>query len=436
VTLGALLGAGCGSSGVLELVFEPPEGTATVELYVSTHHPTEEPLRPDKYPLALPAVWWPRDLDPEGRDSQTVTGKSVTFAFEPGPEADRDDLNAVIAVAYDGQGAQLGVAAHLTMLRIPLDVEIDRYVIPIERVEPLPRSTAPTLPGLQQWGPDGGARACVHVDGFTGLEEFAARDAVIATPDDPDCDGLVDGDSRECVPRAFMAQKPPSRATLSCSISRATTTSDGVLAICIAGGGTCADGIGPDPDGCHPSSYCLPTGLCGTCPNLQCDGFVSNRQLITHIACTMPSVADSGGSTESFCPSAATLDLRTLFPNLSCADGAKIRDVMHPWDTSISYATGSFALEAIDPAACSYSVSADGTVPTLATGGTRREFPAMFSVPLLAPVKGRGFALPVFVTVEKNGCTTGATCVLKQAIGETMNGCLNEPVRPDELVTD
>jgi hypothetical protein len=426
---------GCGGDGVLELVVEPPEGTATVEIYLSTHGDTEELLRPDQYGRPMPTVWWKRDRDDE-RDVQTVSGNAVTFAFEPGG-SDQNDIHAFVAIAYDGQGSQLGMAARLTGFDIPTASEIDRYVIPLERSEPLPRSSAATLPGLQLWGPDGDGRACVHVDGVADLSGFNAQDAVIATKDDPDCDGFPDDDPLECLPRAFLAQKPPGRADLRCSISEVRVNPGGESTqMCIAGGGTCVDGLGPDPMGCHPSSYCLPTQLCATCPDLQCDQFVTNRQLITHVLCTLPSL-ELGSGVEQFCSGSAPLNLHSLYPQLSCVDAAKIRDGIRPWGSSLVYANNAaIMLDTLDSVTCAYTISASGDVPLIGPGVVRRDYPALFSVPLLAPVKYRGFAIPVLFQVVKDGCTSAPTCQIKVAAGETMDSCLNQPVNPDQLVAD
>lgn len=429
-----LLGACTSGGGALELQVEPAEGisAAKVELFLGMREDHRDDIRPAGFGITLPTVWWKRDRD-GGRDVQKVEGDTVTYAFRPGGE--EDYVRAVIAVGYDDAGTPVGVGTKLVKTPIPLAEEIHRYVIPLVAFDPADKAIGPN-PGLQLWGPRGDEHACVHVTNVDGLSEYApATSALITSASDPDCDGYDDGTPEECLPREFMAQKPMSRTSLSCLLEPTLTPPGGApMPMCIAGGGTCSDGAGPDEQGCYPSSYCVPTGLCNTCEDIRCDGFLENRQAITHIQCTLPSGVEN--TTEQFCAPSVSLKLHELLPNVSCQIGAKLRDATRPWDVKLTYENGAtIALEAVNAATCAYEITAAGAVPT-ASGSIRRDYPAIFSVPLLAPVKDRGLGLPILFQVVNTGCTSIASCTVVTATPDSLEACITTPVAPGTVVTD
>lgn len=435
--LALVLGA-CGSGGVLEVQVVAPEGVAIaeVELYAGVYEGHVEPLRPAEYPTMLGAVWWKRDRDPT-RDVQKLGADgTVTYAYRPG--GGDDDLEALVVVGFDAQGVPVAVGTRLEQTNIPNESEIHRYKIPLVAFDSLPRSAPPTTdrPGLQVWGPGHDPRACVHVDNLEAIGKFSgATSAMIATEDDPDCDGFPDEDPKECVMREYAGQAPLTRDSLSCMLETPITTANGTTTACIAGGGTCADGSGEDPDGCHPSSYCLPGGLCKACANLTCDGGLVNQDAITHVVCTLPTREESSTG-EVFCSGNAGISLQSIVPGIQCADAAKMRDLVQPFDTHIDYASGgSITLQTVDAAQCLYKFVASGAVPSVGSV-VRRDLPAILAVPLVLPVKGRGIGIPILFRANNNGCVTAPSCQIVMAQPETLSACVRAPVEPGTLVLD
>lgn len=448
VLLGAC-GGGSGDQGLLEIHVLPPDRAdiAEIELYVGAFNREEPddsdypgPIRPAGYARSLPAVWWERDRDP-AIDVQAFDSTAAVFRFGYGDER---KLESFVAVAFDQGGRPVSMATRLEPTEIPAG-EIHRWEMPLLPLDPLPRTTTspPANGGLQVWGPEADPRACVNVDNVPGLEHYdLAKHALIGTAGDEDCDGLPSDDPRECVRREYMGQKPfASRDALSCTMKQTVVTeADQPTEVCIAGGGTCVDGIGSDPMGCHPSSYCLPKQLCapGACSRfepLACEGLLSTPDL-SYIECTL-STTDGQSNTVEFCPATYGFDLKALIPEIQCGASPLIRDFTKPFGAQLSYANaGSIFVEATDASRCQFKFVPSGGVPLSGPSGIRTEFPAVFSVPLTAPIDGRGVIVPVLFKITQTGCSTAGACIVKKGAGETIQACVGEPVAPGTHVSD
>jgi hypothetical protein len=426
-----LLGACTSPRGALEVRVMPPDDQtelATVRLFVGMKKERRGDLRPPGYLAPISAVWWERDRAP-AFDDQAVGkpdpdgGYLVRYALAEGGQ---DAVSALLAVGYDAEHAPRAFGSYLDRIEIP-DGEILQYEMALStRFTWLPRAGIDALPGVQVWSRLEDRFACAQVDNMRFIETHGA--AIIGPHNDMDCDGLVDGDPTECVSSEYMGQVPfESRADLTCVTSElAPATSDlPAVEVLVAGGLTCEDGYGNDPNRCSRSSYCLPAAFPKLCERFDCDPFAGNTVIPSYLSCELDARIVAGGGLE-FCENPVTAALAPQLP-VTCGGAPALRDRNGPFATKID--TLRYDIEvAATVTSCAFELTPRGLTQTSV-------IPALLAVPLTAPVDGRGLVLPVKFTVrELTECPNTQILRLCQLVlvpessGESLHRCLTTPV--------
>ncbi len=367
--------ASCAQDGGVIIEVTPSDpGVDQIRLFLGTGNMTKDAAL--ELPKAATATaeldhvtYWSRDAHNE-LDTRTIkSGQTARFVLV---RSDTDHLGAVIAVGY-AKGKVVEVAT-----RFGIELPARKYA---EYHLTLQRPATPPV----SWGPDLSVdprdAVCIGVVDPTQQDPFAR--SFIVTDHDQDCDGLIEGDGRECNPDAWFGQRSANLRELTC-LSRQTTP-----ARCYLGGPTCADNKPVDTKTCSPTAYCVPPSVCASCQgDLACAEDITRAPVRpAGYACTVRVVNGE------LCRDPIVL-VTPPVNGIDCTS-ALIGNPGHPFDDRLVIDGATFRLK-LDPK-CRVAIEPQGQPPSNAQG----PLGMMVAVGL---DNGRGVAVPVVLTLD--GSTT------------------------------
>lgn len=256
---------------------------------------------------------------------------------------------------------------------------------------------------------------------------------IVAHADDVDCDGLPEGDTRECSPEVYLdpAATTPALDALDCLVQDDSSGSG--PGACRVGGPSCVDGVGDAPDSCVPSRYCATTELC------RCADATDVRACLIDLAsynqgtldgyyleCTIYAPYVDTSSTAELCTPAVEI----LLPIGACESEIKgATPGSGGFGTELAWGNQHVSLStAIGADACTLTIKPSGALEIPAGTVTHSVRGAVLAVPL---ANGSGLALPARFAFEPeldascaNVDTYGTTCALRSAPDTTLEQCL------------
>jgi hypothetical protein len=414
--------AACGKHGGAEIVVKSPPGAPIdqIALYVGVGHAESDGIGPEGYHAPLDKMmWWARDAS--GRDVAAHVGSQVTFEYEASGSS-TDQLGVVVAVAFD-QGTPVA-AAYQQAVVVPVS-SVAKYTFDLQPVADPNQPT--TTFGVLVWGPPGDDTACVWVADRTN-----ATSLMVVDGNDPDCDGITNG---ECDDRVYLAHRGPSIQSdnnhIHCGVDEMIVKPAGTtITSCVLGGDLCVDGAGWSP-ACVNSVYCVPRSDCQACmgaggtysfaclADMYATRPPAGNPTYTSIDCPLP--IDGSGQV---CSSKVTFDANPLAAQYgrTCKSDPLLFDVSSgKWDNQTTVRGIQIAVS--NPqSTCSFDLDISGSLALSAS-----TVPP--SVLIAADLdNGRGVAIPVtfHLTTE---CTNVPPCMFTGASGGV--GTFGDNIFPD-----
>ena len=372
--------ASCAQEGGVIIVVTPSDPSVDqIRLFLGTGDMTknatlELPMTstgPGAATSALDNVtYWPRDDHNDLDTRQIKSGETVRFVLV---RSDTHYLGAVIAVGY-ANGKVVEVAT-----KFGLDLPARKYV---EYHLTLSRpATAPV-----SWGPDLTVEprdaVCIGVVDPTQPDPFAR--SFIVSDKDQDCDGLIEGDGRECNPDAWFGQRSANLAEVTCLARQLNPVT------CYLGGPTCMDDKPTDTNACSPTPYCVPSSVCTSCSDLGCAKDITRAPIRpAGYSCTVRVVNGD------LCPDPIVL-VSPPVNGIECIS-ALIGDPDHAFGDHLDVDRATFHMK-LDPT-CHIVIEPGGQPPTNAP----EELGMMVAVGL---DNGHGVAVPVVLNLDgtANSC--------------------------------
>ncbi len=417
--IGVACTAGCEASALV-IEVHAPTGTQQVRLYIGTGDETTETIVPGNYPATSPPPmgrYWPRDPGNELDVITLANGETTArFVFAPGSAP---KLGAIIAIGFRDD-APVAIASRF-YVAVP-DGDVIQYNL---ELAPIPLPMPGTVPAVHLWGPAEAERSCLlaHETQLAG----EPRTSFIVHHADPDCDGYETGASDECQPHVWNGRSRADLAALRCLAEDSIEPiGDGVtIQACTLGGPACVDGAGPQPDGCEPSRYCTPTGVCADCANQNTLDCAATARATPRILCTFTVIQAPNGL--SICPGAAKLPATADLAS-GCTGSFQFRRAGDEWRPVLQTGT-LLTLSAPPPTdACVFALVPSSQEYPFPGGGSG-SIDALLAVDL---VNGRGAAIGLTVSFgfnSTNTCDPPNACKVENTLDPAFRRCITAPLR-------
>lgn len=417
--VGIACAMGCEASALV-IEVHAPTGIQQIRLYIGTGDETTETIVPGDYPATSPppmGTYWPRDPGNELDVITLASGETTArFVFAPGSAP---KLGALIAIGFRDD-APVAIASRFSVA-VP-DGDVIQYNL---ELAPIPPPLPGIIPAVHLWGPTAADRTCV----LANETQLAAepRTSFIVHHADPDCDGYETGASDECQPHVWNGRSRADLATLRCFAEETIEPiGDGVtIQACTLGGPACVDGVGALPDGCEPSRYCTPTGMCAACASQNTLDCAAASRVTPRIVCNFTVIQET--SALAICPGAAKLPANLDLPS-GCTGSYSFRRPGDQWRPVLLAGTALLTFSAPPPTdACVFALTPSSQASPFPNGGSG-SIDAFLAVDL---VNGRGAAIGLtvnFTFSSTNSCEQPNACRIEASLDPGFRRCVGASI--------
>lgn len=378
--------AACSSGrGVLVYVNSTDANVTQIRVFVGTGGPTTHDLTIAGPHTIAGATYYARDPNDRGDVVALDRPRIVKFEYQT-----NDDLPLVIAIGYDANRQPIAAGVLHDLAAPTTSNQFNAYQVDLVASPKVFGTTGELQLGL--WSNVAETAMDPYTADCAGIQVAGeAASYFVVSPDDQDCDGYTNGDTRECTPNRYNGSVAADRRNPSCLIGSAPGSSDPACAI---GGQPCRDGSGPMAGTCNPTNVCAPSSVCTTClTDFGCAANMMDRvSNAVHYECVIPSDGTK------LCQTTLRLE-RPPTGGIGCSDfqigTTGFGDTIASGDMKVVASAGA---DTTTPTSCDAFIETNNGNTLGATSFT--------GITSFTLNNNGGIALPILFSIASDGCAT------------------------------